>query len=128
VRQQRPSYSLQTRPTWSTLETSAEPIIVALRGAAKAEDASSAPPNAPRAMAFMEFSLRLGETLDHVAIRDSSLASNIELFHGFPEIEVRPARRLMPRAAPRRTATPRCRAWSRRRARSYRSAPRGAPC
>ncbi len=35
---------------------------------------------------------------------------------------------LTPRAARHRTATPRCRAWSRRRARSCRSARRGAPC
>ena len=48
----------------STLETSAEPIVVALRGAAEAADASSAAPNAPSAMAFMEFSFRFGETLD----------------------------------------------------------------
>ena len=33
-----------------------------------------------------------------------------------------------PRAAPHRTCSPRCRAWSRRRARSCRSARRGAPC
>jgi hypothetical protein len=38
-------------------------------------------------MAFMEFSLRLGETIDlyDAVFRDSTLASNIELFHGFPE-------------------------------------------
>jgi hypothetical protein len=55
-------------------------------GAAEAEDASRAAPNAPGAMAFMEFSLRLGETIDlyGVAFRDSTLASSIELFHGFP--------------------------------------------
>jgi len=55
------------------LETSAEPIVVALRGAA---EASSAAPNAPSAMAFMEFSLRLDETIDlyGAAFRDSTLA------------------------------------------------------
>jgi hypothetical protein len=33
------------------------------------------------------FSLRFGETIDlyDAAFRDSTLASNIELFHGFPE-------------------------------------------
>jgi hypothetical protein len=38
-------------------------------------------------MAFMEFSLRSGETIDlyDAAFRESTLASNIELFHGFPE-------------------------------------------
>jgi hypothetical protein len=73
---------LQTRPTWSTWEISAEPIVVALREAA---DASSAAPNAPGAMVFMECSLRLGETIDlyDAAFRDSTLASNIELFHEF---------------------------------------------
>jgi hypothetical protein len=36
-------------------------------------------------MAFMEFSLRLGETIDlyDAASWDSTLVSNIELFHGF---------------------------------------------
>ena len=67
--------------TWPTLETSAEPIVVALRGAAEAADASSAAPNAPSAMAFMAFSLRLGETIDlyDAAFRNSTLASNILL-------------------------------------------------
>jgi len=39
----------------------------------------------------MEFSLRLGETIDlyDAAFRDSTLASNIELFHGFPECSPR---------------------------------------
>jgi hypothetical protein len=37
-------------------------------------------------MAFMAFSLRLGETIHlyDAAFPDSTLASNIELFHGFP--------------------------------------------
>jgi hypothetical protein len=58
-----------------------------VEGAAEAADASSAAPNAPSAMAFMEFSFRSGETIDlsDAAFRNSTLVSNIELFHGFPE-------------------------------------------
>ncbi len=61
-----------------------------------------------------------------LAIRHVAIARKPQPWLWVPAFAGR--RQFTPRAARRRTSTPRCRAWSRRRARSCRSGRRGAPC